>query len=379
MSAPWLKFYPSDWRADPALRMCSIGARGLWMEMLCIMHEAEPYGSLRVNGRPVSDRQMAGLAGASPDEVEPWLAELEGAGVFSRDEDGAIVSRRMMRDKAKADRDKANGETGGAPNVRRGTAPKSERVRPYRKADAPEKTRRIWAASGGRCFWCDVGLCQEPKSEEDYAQGFHVDHLVPVSDGGSNDERNLVASCAVCNHDRSKVGWPENSRRNVDPTLTRRKDPLFSDTNPQKPEARDQNPDQDKSVPNGTTPQDGAPIMDAKDRLWADGPVALESFGVAAKRARPIIGKWLRDAGDNAGLVLEAIQRAEQQRIVDPVPWITQAIAKSTGPPGPRRMSHPTIDQHGNPINDQRPRSARAQYTDAFAAGLAEAERALGR
>ena len=46
---PWMKFYPADWRADPALRMCSLAARGLWMEMLSIMHEADPRGSLRTN------------------------------------------------------------------------------------------------------------------------------------------------------------------------------------------------------------------------------------------------------------------------------------------------------------------------------------------
>jgi len=47
---PWMKFYPADWRSDPMLRLCSLAARGLWAEMICLMHEAEPYGSLLVNG-----------------------------------------------------------------------------------------------------------------------------------------------------------------------------------------------------------------------------------------------------------------------------------------------------------------------------------------
>jgi hypothetical protein len=46
-----MKFYPADWRADAMLRLCSIAARGLWAEMMCIMHDAERYGSLLVNGR----------------------------------------------------------------------------------------------------------------------------------------------------------------------------------------------------------------------------------------------------------------------------------------------------------------------------------------
>lgn len=121
MTGPWLKFYPSDWRADPALRMCSIAARGLWMEMLCVMHEAEPRGTLRVNGKALSDRQLGALAGCA--DVSGLLSELEEAGVFSRDEDGTVFSRRMMRDDAKAKEDKANGKRGGNPGLIGGVNP----------------------------------------------------------------------------------------------------------------------------------------------------------------------------------------------------------------------------------------------------------------
>jgi len=135
MSPPWMKFYPSDWRADPALRMCSVSARGLWMEMLCIMHEAEPYGSLRVNGNALTERHVASLAGASVEEVSAWLLELETAGVFSRDDDGVIVSRRMQRDMSKAEADKANGKRGGNPELRKGVNPP---VKGGDKAQKPE-------------------------------------------------------------------------------------------------------------------------------------------------------------------------------------------------------------------------------------------------
>lgn len=130
-----MKFYPSDWRADPALRMCSVAARGLWMEMLCVMHEADPYGSLRVNGKPVSAGQLAALAGASAKDVSGWLSELEDAGVFSRDDDSAIISRRMQRDKVKTESDKANGKRGGNPRLSRGVNPP---VNGEDKAQKPE-------------------------------------------------------------------------------------------------------------------------------------------------------------------------------------------------------------------------------------------------
>ena len=68
---PWMKFYPADWRADPALRMCSLAARGLWMEMLSIMHEADPRGSLLINSNTISAKQLAGLCGATLRGADP--------------------------------------------------------------------------------------------------------------------------------------------------------------------------------------------------------------------------------------------------------------------------------------------------------------------
>lgn len=54
MKRPAFQFYPGDWQRDAALRSCSVPARGLLIEMICIMHDAEPYGHLRVNGKPIT-------------------------------------------------------------------------------------------------------------------------------------------------------------------------------------------------------------------------------------------------------------------------------------------------------------------------------------
>jgi hypothetical protein len=137
-SNPWLKFYPSDWRSDPALRMCSIGARGLWMEMLCVMHENA--GDLAINAKGLTPRQLANLAGCGVDEVDALLSELEDAGVFSRREDGTIYSRRMIRDAEKAEADKANGRKGGNPAIKSGV---KAGVNPEVKAQKPEARSHI--------------------------------------------------------------------------------------------------------------------------------------------------------------------------------------------------------------------------------------------
>ena len=84
---------------DPALRSCSIAARGLWMDMLCLMFESDRRGFLQApSGTPYSPEQLARMTGCSADEVSRLLAELETSGVFSRTAHGTIFSRRLKRD-----------------------------------------------------------------------------------------------------------------------------------------------------------------------------------------------------------------------------------------------------------------------------------------
>lgn len=112
--------YCSDWRADPMLRLCSLSARGLWIEMMCLMHEAEPYGSLLVNGRRIDKIQMASLVGVPEKDCSAALMELQGAGVFSRDPDGTIFSRRMRRDHEKAEAGRVSAELRWGPKDGKG-------------------------------------------------------------------------------------------------------------------------------------------------------------------------------------------------------------------------------------------------------------------
>lgn len=83
---------------DLELQSCSLAARGLWKELLCRMHFATPRGYLRTAAGPIPDRQIPRMVNAAPGEdVMALLSELESAGVFSRDADGAIYNRRMAR------------------------------------------------------------------------------------------------------------------------------------------------------------------------------------------------------------------------------------------------------------------------------------------
>ena len=117
----WSKFYWADWRSDPALRLCSAAARGLWIEILCLCAESDEPGMLLVKGRAPSLPQLASLVAMSETEVVELLAELENNGVYSRTRAGVIYSRRMRNDAEKSRKNSKNGKLGGNPTLRKQT------------------------------------------------------------------------------------------------------------------------------------------------------------------------------------------------------------------------------------------------------------------
>lgn len=114
----WSKFWWQDYERDPALRLCSLAAQGLWMRLLCLMHEGEPYGHLCVNHRPLHPRHLALMLGVAERQITRLMAELKEAGVFSTTAEGCVYSRRLLRDKAASDQGAAWGRTGGNPSLK---------------------------------------------------------------------------------------------------------------------------------------------------------------------------------------------------------------------------------------------------------------------
>jgi hypothetical protein len=101
---------------DPALRSVSSAARGLWIDLLCLMFEAPRRGYLELNpGQPLTPKQISRMTGLSTKEVQKWSAELKSAGVLSVSENGIIFSRRMVRDEDKRLKAKEFGKRGGNP------------------------------------------------------------------------------------------------------------------------------------------------------------------------------------------------------------------------------------------------------------------------
>lgn len=123
MKQPAFQFYVGDWLSDVALRAVSSASRGLWIDMLCLMWQAPRRGYLQhANGHPFTQEQLARATGNSVDEVASMLQELEDCGVLSRSGDGAVFSRRMVRDADISRLRQQAGRQGGNPCLVKQTA-----------------------------------------------------------------------------------------------------------------------------------------------------------------------------------------------------------------------------------------------------------------
>jgi hypothetical protein len=97
MKLPWIKFYPGDWLSDEALRSCSVEARGLWVDMICLMAKSDIHGHLLIGGKPARAEQIARIVGLLPQRAMELMDELNASGVFSFHQE-TIISRRMVKD-----------------------------------------------------------------------------------------------------------------------------------------------------------------------------------------------------------------------------------------------------------------------------------------
>ena len=95
---PAMPFYFGDWRKSPEVRALDLDVRMIWFEMLGLMWESTERGYLTLNDRCVSNSVITRMLGIDITTFEKALKQMEDFNVFSRRDDGAIYSRKMVRD-----------------------------------------------------------------------------------------------------------------------------------------------------------------------------------------------------------------------------------------------------------------------------------------
>lgn len=85
-----------------------------------------------------------------------------------------------------------------------------QKVRNMRRRDKSGAPRSkaivdLYKRSKGKCYYCGV----------DVGQNYHIDHVIPLTRGGTNDLSNLVIACPSCNlrkHDKLPHEFVEGGR-----------------------------------------------------------------------------------------------------------------------------------------------------------------------
>jgi len=93
---------PLNFWVEPALLVqrgiecCTLETRGLWLTVMCLMHNSERYGHLTRDGKPLSDEHTARRCGI---DVEKWITlrdELLEFGLLKRTANGIFFSPELV-------------------------------------------------------------------------------------------------------------------------------------------------------------------------------------------------------------------------------------------------------------------------------------------
>ena len=82
MSRPSFQFYPRDWTGNGNLRRCTHAERGAWIDVMCVLHDADEYGIRRWLLKEI------GTAASAPVAILKGLVE---KGVFKGDDEQIVT------------------------------------------------------------------------------------------------------------------------------------------------------------------------------------------------------------------------------------------------------------------------------------------------
>ena len=95
---PAIQWYPGDWQKDLGVQSLDWQPRAIWWEVLQRMHQTEDRGKMVLNGRPMTDDEIARIINCDLAKFQQALEQIFNKGVASRDDNGALMNRRMVSD-----------------------------------------------------------------------------------------------------------------------------------------------------------------------------------------------------------------------------------------------------------------------------------------
>jgi len=123
MHYPCLNLYTGDWKKDPELSACSPATRGVWIDLICTMHDAS---TATLIGTP---EQLARLSRCSASEMHLALDELSRtrtARLSERDGVYTVTCRRLQRKQELSKKRSESGSKGAAKRRQSERRPENE-------------------------------------------------------------------------------------------------------------------------------------------------------------------------------------------------------------------------------------------------------------
>jgi len=112
------QFVPSDWMGDRLLRLCSLETRGLWIDILCVMHMSEERGYLTLKGEILDEKMLQKMLNVSTKKFQFCFQELVHFEIIKKDEKGRYFSKSMVENERISKKRRASGKLGGNPKLK---------------------------------------------------------------------------------------------------------------------------------------------------------------------------------------------------------------------------------------------------------------------
>lgn len=124
-----MPFFTCDWLSCAEVKVLPPDVRGLWFDMICYMWESVERGVMvKPNHQPYTKNEITLMIGRDCSESYAWFDALIDNGVCAVREDGAIYSRRMVKDEAIREKRRVAGKKGGDVTKAKVFQPKQETV-----------------------------------------------------------------------------------------------------------------------------------------------------------------------------------------------------------------------------------------------------------
>lgn len=184
---PAFQFYPGDWKRDIGVQSLSFNDRHVWIEILMLMHDSEERGVLLLNGKPMPQESIARNIGITVLELETSIKNISDSGVCSYNKNGAMFSRRMVRDEYIRQIRRKAGSLGGNPALldkQNSSKPKANQKKTVKQNPTPSSSSSISTSTKGSLrspFPANAGGSGSQSSTEKFPKAEHPKTPVEAS------------------------------------------------------------------------------------------------------------------------------------------------------------------------------------------------------